>query len=82
MKQVIDYLDQHGFWFSCSAEMDELAQEACRQGILQPIENLLMGVETNYKGRKSYFYVRAQLKSKSELPVSMHNHFILGIGCD
>ena len=81
MEKLINYLNKSGFWFSCSAEQDVFAQEACKQGILQPIENLLEGVATAYQGRKSYFYVRAQLKCKEELPTSMWRHFIQGIGC-
>jgi hypothetical protein len=78
MEKLIEYLNTGGFWFACSNEQDELAREACRQGILQPIENLGVGYP-NVK--KSYFYVRAQLKSKYELPIGMWNHFILGIPC-
>ena len=81
MGRLIDYVNTGGFWFSCSAEQDVIAQEACKAGILQPIENLLTGVETPYQGRKSFFYVRAQLKCKEELPIGMWRHFVEGIGC-
>ena len=81
MEKLIEYLNRNGFWFSCSDEQDAFAQEACKAGILQPTENLLVGVNTAYKGCKSYFYVRAQLKSKNELPVGMWRHFIEGVPC-
>lgn len=78
MKRLIEYLDTYGFWFSCSEDQDKFAQEACQQGILQPIENIGVGYPNE---KKSYFYVRSQLKSRTELPVSMWNHFVLGIPC-
>lgn len=78
MKRLIEYVDANGFWFACDKENDDLAQEACNQNILQPIENLGVGYPS---GEKSYFYVRSQLKSKRELPIGMWNHFVLKIAC-
>lgn len=78
MEKLLTYLETNGFWFACNEENECLAQEAIRQGIIQPIENLGVGYPNC---KKSYFYVRAQLKSKQELPIGMWNHFVLGIPC-
>ena len=81
MERLTEYLNRSGFWFASCEEYEQLAQKACNEGILQPIENLLKDVDTFYKGRKSYFYVRAQLKCKEELPIGMWRHFVEGIPC-
>ena len=68
---VMLYVGKHGFYFASSIEQEQVAQELCKKGTLQSIENILPS------DNKSYFYVRGEIKSKHELPYCMWQKFNL-----
>lgn len=79
LSKLIKYLNSSGFWFMSNSEIQgDATKKAIKKGIIQPIENLGIGYKS---GKKSFFYVSTKLKSKHEIPGSLHNHFISGISC-
>ena len=69
---VEEVLDSCGHYLVTNPEQDELAERACKEGLIRPVQDF-------YPEMKSKFYVRSSVKTKYELPCGVNWDMLCGV---
>lgn len=70
-KQILEYINEKGFFFACDEYNDRVCKKLCENGELNSVEKILEGTPG-----AQYFYVSGHVKNAANLPYSLYKSLI------